>query len=45
MYNQISAVGNFKTYDIIRNEIKAIDEHLLFLKSVDELTLFLQKIF
>lgn len=39
MYNQISVVGNVKTFDAIRNEMKAIDEHLMSLKSVDELEL------
>lgn len=39
MYNQISVVGNVKTFDAIRDEIKAIDEHLLSIKSVDELEL------
>lgn len=39
MYNQISVVGNVKTFDAIRNEMKIIDEHLLSLKSVDELEL------
>ena len=37
MYNQISVVGNIKTFDAIRNEMKTIDEHLMSLKSVDEL--------
>lgn len=39
MYNQISVVGNVKTFDAIRDESKAIDEHLLSIKSVDELEL------
>lgn len=39
MYNQISVVGNVKTFDAIRNEMRAIDEHLMSLKSVDELEL------
>ncbi len=39
MYNQISVVGNIKTFDAIKNEMKLIDEHLLTLKSVDELEL------
>lgn len=39
MYNQISVVGNVKTFDAIRDEINAIDEHLLSIKSVDELEL------
>lgn len=39
MYNQISVVGNIKTFDAIRNEMKTIDEHLMSLKSVDELEL------
>ena len=39
MYNQISVVGNVKTFDAIRDEVKAIDEHLLSIKSVDELEL------
>ncbi len=39
MYNQISVVGNVKTFDAIRDEIKVIDEHLLSIKSVDELEL------
>ena len=38
-HNQISVVGNVKTFDAIRNEIKVIDEHLLSIKSVDELEL------
>lgn len=37
MYNQISVVGNIKTYDAIRNDMTVIDEHLLTLKSVGEL--------
>lgn len=37
MYNQISVVGNIKTFDAIRNDMRVIDEHLLTLKSVDEL--------
>ncbi len=40
MYNQISVVGNIKTFDAIRNEMNTtIDEHLMSLKSVDELEL------
>eukprot|EP00389_Voromonas_pontica_P004215 GDKH01006269.1.p3 GENE.GDKH01006269.1~~GDKH01006269.1.p3 ORF type:complete len:129 (-),score=6.30 GDKH01006269.1:121-507(-) len=39
MYNQISVVGNIKTFDAIRNDMRVIDEHLLTLKSVDELEL------
>ena len=39
MYNQISVVGNIKIFDAIRNEMKIIDEHLMSLKSVDELEL------
>ena len=39
MYNQISVVGNIKTFDAIRNEMKTIDERLMLLKSVDELEL------
>lgn len=39
MYNQISVVGNIKTFDAIRNDMRVIDEHLLSLKSVDELEL------
>ncbi len=39
MYNQIYVVGNVKTFDAIRNEMWAIDEHLMSLKSVDELEL------
>lgn len=39
MYNQISVVGNIETFDAIRNEMKTIDEHLMSLKSVDELEL------
>ena len=39
MHNQISVVGNIKTFDAIRNEMRAIDEHLMSLKSVDELEL------
>ena len=39
MYNQISVVGNIKTFDAIRNDMRMIDEHLLSLKSVDELEL------
>lgn len=37
MFNRISVVGNVKTFDAIRNEMRAIDEHLMSLKSVDEL--------
>ena len=39
MYNQISVVGNIKTFDAIRNEMKIIDKHMMSLKSVDELEL------
>lgn len=39
MCNQISVVGNIKTFDAIRNEMKTIDEHLMSLKSVNELEL------
>ena len=39
MYNQISVVGNIKTFDAIRYDMRVIDEHLLTLKSVDELEL------
>ena len=39
MYNQISVVGNIKTFDAIRNGMRVIDEQLLLLKSVDELEL------
>ena len=39
MYNQISVVWNIKTFDAIRNDMRVIDEHLLSLKSVDELEL------
>ena len=39
MYNQISVVGNIKTFDAIRNEMKTIDKHLMSLKFVDELEL------
>lgn len=39
MYNQISVVGDIRTFDVIRNETKTIDEHLMSLKSVDELEL------
>lgn len=39
MYNQISVVGNIKTFDAIRKDMRVIDEHLLTLKSVDELEL------
>lgn len=39
MYNQIYVVGNVKTFDAIRKEMRAIAEHLMLLKSVDELDL------
>lgn len=39
MYNQIFVVGNIKIFDVIRNEIKVVDEHLMSIKYVDELEL------
>lgn len=36
-YNKIEVVGNVKTFDAIRNEMKVIDEHLCSVKRVDEL--------
>ena len=37
MFNLVSVVGNVKTFDAIRNEMKVINGRLLSLKSVDEL--------
>lgn len=37
MYNRVIVTGNVRTFDAIREEMKAIDEHLLSLQSIDEL--------
>lgn len=36
-YNKIEVVGNVKTFDAIRNEMRVIDEHLCSVKKADEL--------
>ena len=36
-YSKVTAVGNVKTFDAIRNEMKVIDEHLCSVKRADEL--------
>lgn len=37
MYNRVIVTGNVRTFDAIREEMKAIDKHLLSLQRVDEL--------
>ena len=36
-YNKLNVVGNVKTFDAIRKEIKVIDEHLCKVQRADEL--------
>ena len=38
-YNKVIVFGNVKTFDIIRKEMKVIDEHLCQIQKVDELEL------
>ena len=38
-YGKVTAVGNVKTFDAIRREMKVIDEHLCQIKRADELDL------
>lgn len=38
-YNKINVVGNIKTFDAIRKEMKIIDEHLCKVQRADELEL------
>ena len=38
-YNNVTVVGNVKTFDAIRKEMKVIDEHLCQIQRVDELEL------
>lgn len=37
MHNKVTAVGNVKTFDVIRKEMEAIDRHLLSVQRADEL--------
>lgn len=36
-YNKVNVVGNVKTFDAIRKEMKVIDEHLCQVQRADEL--------
>ena len=38
-YNKVKVVGNVKTFDAIRKEMKIIDEHLCKVQRADELEL------
>lgn len=38
-YNKVNVVGNVKTFDAIRKEMKVIDEHLCKVQRADELEL------
>ena len=38
-YNNVTVVGNVKTFDAIRKEMKVIDEHLCQIQRADELEL------
>ena len=38
-YSKVTAVGNVKSFDAIRKEMKVIDEHLCQIKRADELDL------
>ena len=38
-YNKVNVVGNVKTFDAIRKEMKIIDEHLCKVQRADELEL------
>lgn len=38
-YNKVNVVGNVKTFDAIRKEMKVIDEHLCNVQRADELEL------
>jgi hypothetical protein len=37
MYGKVTAVGNVKSFDAIRKEMKVIDEHLCQIQRADEL--------
>ena len=37
MYGKVTAVGNVKSFDAIRKEMKIIDQHLCKIKKADEL--------
>ena len=36
-YGKVTAVGNIKSFDVIRKEMKVIDEHLCQIQRADEL--------
>ena len=36
-YSKVTAVGNIKSFDVIRKEVKVIDEHLCRIQRADEL--------
>ena len=38
-YGKVTAIGNIKTFDAIRREMKTIDEHLCQVQRADELDL------
>ena len=38
-YGKVTAIGNIKTFDAIRKEMKVIDEHLCQIQRTDELEL------
>ena len=38
-YGKVTAIGNIKSFDAIRREMKVIDEHLCQIKRADELDL------